>query len=67
MRTQRELSQASLAGSLGYSTYYLGKIERGQANVTCDVMAAISSYFNMSIGQLWTFAEKLAEGRATKK
>jgi transcriptional regulator with XRE-family HTH domain len=56
-RMSRNLSQANLAAALGYSNYYLGRIERGQANITCDVMSAISSYFHMSIGQFWTFAD----------
>jgi transcriptional regulator with XRE-family HTH domain len=58
-RLSQELSQASLAAKLGYSNYYLGKIERGQANITCDVMSAVSSYFRMSIGQFWIYAESL--------
>lgn len=66
-RMERRLSQASLAESLGYSTYYLGRIERGRANTSCDVMAAISSYFGMSIGQFWTYAEKLATHAGTHK
>jgi transcriptional regulator with XRE-family HTH domain len=63
MRTARKLSQAALAGSLGYSTYYLGRIERGLANSSCDVMAAVSDYFDMSIGQFWTYAEKLSKNQ----
>lgn len=59
LRTRRNLSQATLAALLGYSTFYLGKIERGQANVSCDVMAAIGKFFDMSIGQLWIYAERL--------
>lgn len=59
LRTRRRLSQATLAAVLGYSTFYLGKIERGQANVSCDVMAAVGKFFEMSIGQLWTYAERL--------
>lgn len=58
-RVSRGLSQIALAAALGYSDYYLGRIERGRANVTCDVMSAISSYFQMSIGQFWVFAESL--------
>jgi len=58
-RVSLNLSQATLAAELGYSNYYLGRIERGRANITCDVMSAISSYFHMSIGQFWTFAESL--------
>lgn len=54
-------SQATLAAALGYSNYYLGRIERGQANITCDVMSAISSYFQMSIGQFWIYAESLSK------
>jgi transcriptional regulator with XRE-family HTH domain len=65
-RTERQLSQAALAESLGYSTYYLGRIERGQANTSCDVMAAVSNYFGMSIGQFWTYAEKLPRNPGLK-
>lgn len=55
------MSQAALAEVLGYSTYYLGRIERGKANISCDVMAAISSYFTLSIGEFWLYAENLAK------
>lgn len=61
------MSQASLAASLGYSVFYLGKIERGKANVSCDVMAAVSAYFAMSIGQFWIYAENLAKKPVGKK
>jgi transcriptional regulator with XRE-family HTH domain len=64
-RLERELSQATLAETLGYSTYYLGRIERGNANVSCDVMGAISGYFGLTIGEFWIFAEGLA--RQTKQ
>jgi transcriptional regulator with XRE-family HTH domain len=67
MRIARELPQSTLAEALGYSTYYLGKIERGQTNVTCDAMEAISSYFNLSIGQFWSYAEKLSKNHGGKK
>jgi transcriptional regulator with XRE-family HTH domain len=67
MRTARNLSQAALAESLGYSTYYLGRIERGLANASCDVMAAVSNYFDMSIGQFWIYAEKLPKNQGPKK
>jgi transcriptional regulator with XRE-family HTH domain len=67
LRMTKNLSQASLADSLGYSTYYFGKIERGKANVSCDVMAAVSAYFDMSIGQLWLYAEKLSKTQGNKK
>lgn len=60
-RVSSNLSQANLAAALGYSNYYLGRIERGYANVTCDVMFAVSSYFKMSIGQFWIFAESLSK------
>jgi plasmid maintenance system antidote protein VapI len=67
MRTRKKLPQVSLADSLGYSAYYLGRMERGQANVTCDVMAAVSNYFGMSIAQFWTFAERLSRAQSTKR
>jgi len=59
-------SQAALAATLGYSNYYLGRIERGQANITCDVMSAISSYFKMSIGDFWIYAESLSKRFGSK-
>ena len=65
-RLAKNLSQVTLAESLGYSPYYLGRIERGYANVTCDVMAAISNYFKMSIGEFWIYAEKLSENSSRK-
>lgn len=58
-RVSQRLSQASLAAALGYSNYYVGRMERGLANITCDVMFAVSSYFKMSIGEFWIFAERL--------
>jgi transcriptional regulator with XRE-family HTH domain len=65
-RLSQALSQATLAASLGYSNYYLGKIERGEANVTCDVMSAVSGYFGLSIGQFWLYAERLS-GQASRQ
>ncbi|MCU1247617.1 MAG: hypothetical protein JWQ49_646 [Edaphobacter sp.] len=56
-----------MAEDLGYSSNYLGLIERGTANATCDVMAAISSYFRMSIAQFWTYAEDLQARRIAKR
>jgi DNA-binding XRE family transcriptional regulator len=59
MRVKHGISQVSMAETLGYSSNYLGLIERGMANPTCDLMAAISSYFRMSIAEFWTYAEAL--------
>jgi transcriptional regulator with XRE-family HTH domain len=66
MRTIKKLPQAALAEALGYSTYYVGRIERGRANITCEVMAATSSFFNMSIGEFWIYAEMLAKAQRRK-
>ncbi len=67
MRIAKQISQVTLAETLGYSTYYLGRIERGRANVSCDVMAAMSDYFAMSIGQFWMYAEKLSKQQPQKR
>lgn len=67
LRIKRDISQAALAATLGYSSYYFGRIERGKANISCDVMAAVSAFFDMSIGQFWTYAERLANGEKGKK
>jgi transcriptional regulator with XRE-family HTH domain len=66
MRIMAHLSQTTLAANLGYSSYYLGRIERGKANISCDVMAAVSAYFEMSIGQFWIYAEKLSRPNSSK-
>jgi transcriptional regulator with XRE-family HTH domain len=66
-RIRLKLSQATLAAALGYSNYYLGRIERGQANITCDVMFAVSSHWDMSIGQFWIYAESLSKKGAHTK
>jgi transcriptional regulator with XRE-family HTH domain len=66
-RTVKQVSQVALAEALGYSTFYLGRIERGQANVSCEVMAAVSHHFGMSIGEFWTCAEKLAKSQLSKR
>lgn len=67
MRLAKDVSQVSLASALGYSGYYLGLLERGAANVTCEVMSAVSGYFGMSIGQFWTYAEGLPQQPAGRK
>lgn len=67
LRIKRDISQAALAATLGYSSYYFGRIERGKANISCDVMAAVSAFFDMSIGQFWAYAERLANGEKGKK
>jgi transcriptional regulator with XRE-family HTH domain len=67
LRTKRNISQAGLAATLGYSTYYFGRIERGKANISCDVMAAVSTFFDMTIGQFWMYAEKLGNAEKGKR
>jgi transcriptional regulator with XRE-family HTH domain len=67
LRIESQLSQTAVAADLGYSSYYFGKIERGSANISCDVMAAVSAYFGMSIGQFWTYAETLPTDSNSKK
>lgn len=67
MRIARNLSQIALASELGYSITYLGQIEQGKANVTLDVIAAVSSFFKLSIGQFWVHAEALAAKPPKKK
>lgn len=53
------LSQAELGSRLGYSTNYVGLMERGEANVTCDVMATVSALFGLSVATFWVYAEGL--------
>jgi transcriptional regulator with XRE-family HTH domain len=58
-RVENKLSQVDLADYVGVSSNYLGRIERGSANLSCDVMEAVSGYFRMSIGEFWIYAEDL--------
>lgn len=64
LRTTRNVSQVGLAEALNYSSNYVNQLEQGKVNFSCAVQEAIAGYFKMSIGNLWTYAEKLAKTRA---
>lgn len=60
LRTQKNVSQLTMAQKLGISLSYLVRIELGTANPTIEVVHGIAVYFRMSIGELWAYAEKLS-------
>jgi transcriptional regulator with XRE-family HTH domain len=54
LRLQRRLSQEGLAERAGTSGKYVGEIERGQGNVTVDILAHIARALSVDAGDLFT-------------
>ena len=59
LRTQKNLSQESLAGLAGIHTNVVGRLERGIYNPTVLILAAIAVKLGVTLEQLF----KGAEGR----
>jgi len=55
LRLERELSQEALAAEAGIAMRHLGRIERGQANPTLDVLEKIAGVLGVSPLELVTF------------
>lgn len=51
-REKIHITQQNLAEVLNISTYYLGRIERGERNVSLEKLVGIASYFNISLDYL---------------
>ncbi len=52
LRTQNELSQQGLAERAGISYKYLGEIERGQVNLSVEVLMKIAQSLNTEPGKI---------------
>lgn len=52
IRRLKELSQEELAHLAGVSRIYIGEVERGDRNVTIDVMGRIANALNIPLEQL---------------
>jgi transcriptional regulator with XRE-family HTH domain len=56
MRSSRGLSQEALADAAGIDRSHMGKIERGERNVTFLNMARIAGALNVKVSELLTKA-----------
>lgn len=53
LRRQRGWSQARLAETVGNTDKHIGQIERGEVNVTLDILTAIAGEFSVNVGDLF--------------
>ncbi|MFO7870189.1 MAG: helix-turn-helix transcriptional regulator [Kiritimatiellia bacterium] len=57
-RTELGLSQEDLAECVGCHRNYLGRIERGEQNITLDMMVRVAKALNCEVPDLFTRGEK---------
>ncbi|RJP78612.1 MAG: XRE family transcriptional regulator [Desulfobacteraceae bacterium] len=55
LRRSKDYSQEEFAELAEISGKYLGEIERGQANLSLDIVEKISNAFNIEIAELFDF------------
>lgn len=53
LRRQRGWSQERLAETVGNTYKHIGQIERGEVNVTLDILSAIAAGFSVTVGDLF--------------
>ncbi|HEX3912168.1 MAG TPA: helix-turn-helix transcriptional regulator [Steroidobacteraceae bacterium] len=58
LRTQKDLSQESLAGLAGIHTNVVGRLERGSYNPTVLILAALAMKLGVTLEQLFRGAER---------
>ncbi len=58
LRTQKNLSQESLAGLAGVHTNVVGRLERGSYNPTVLILAALAVKLGVTLEQLFRAAER---------
>ena len=58
LRTQKNLSQESLAGLAGIHTNVVGRLERGSYNPTVLIVAALAVKLGVSLEELFRGAER---------
>lgn len=64
LRLEREFSQERLAELASNSPKYIGQIERGEVNVSTDVLAQIAQALSVDIADLFTVPRGRAVSRA---
>jgi transcriptional regulator with XRE-family HTH domain len=58
LRTQKKLSQESLAGLAGIHTNVVGRLERGSYNPTVLILTALAMKLGVTLEQLFREAER---------
>ena len=59
LRRINDLSQEELAEKANMSGKYVGEIERGQANITIDILGKISTALDVEISELFDFQHEI--------
>jgi len=59
LRRINDLSQEELAEKANISGKYVGEIERGQANITIDILGKISTALDVEISELFDFQHEI--------
>lgn len=65
MRNFRGLTQEELAEHVGNTPVHMGLVERGQTNVTIDILAMIADKLSVDISELVVPARGVAKGQRT--
>jgi transcriptional regulator with XRE-family HTH domain len=53
LRRQRGWSQEALAELVGNTSKHVGQIERGEVNVTLDILTAVAAALGVNVGELF--------------
>ena len=53
LRTSRGWSQQDLAELVGNTDKHVGQVERGEVNVTIDILSAIATHLGVEVAQLF--------------
>jgi len=60
LRRINDLSQEQLAEKANMSGKYVGEIERGQANITVDILEKISTVLNVEMSDLFDLEHEIS-------
>lgn len=63
LRRLRGLSQEQLAEMVGNSQKHMGQVERGEVNVTIDILTAVAAKLSVDVGELFRAASGEAGGQ----
>jgi transcriptional regulator with XRE-family HTH domain len=67
LRVQKKHSQEKLGEMSQTSGKYIGEIERGQANLTIDVVEKLSTALEVEMVELFDYQHEMGNGRLKKE